>query len=366
MKSGWICINRGQQLAAPYVLAAGHLDTIDGVSQNGPLVPRGTLMFEAEIPSLIRLPTPLLSFHSTQGWTRHLSISIDRSNVIRLQVQQGQSLASTRLWGLDLRSGSKIRITYGWDAPERIGHLTVQMLDGSIPHTAEVKNPPPLPMADLDRLVNGGSGTFADPGIECLALAVGMQPICLPTGLTAGTLVRTSEGMRPVERLGLGDMVVTASGISRPIRWLAKTEVPAVGQFAPIRLHAPYFGLSSEIVVASSQGVLMTGSDAEYLFGSETVLAKASDLRQLPSVEPDTRSPVVTYHQILLDQHDFLDLGGCWVESLYVGGFHGNEEALALTDLADLPPTAFPRHRGSAARSLCSYETVSLLREMSA
>lgn len=338
--------------------AIGHLQVADS------LLSRGTLMFETEIPVAGHLPLPLLSFQSTEGWTRHLAVAIERSNVIRLQVAQGRSRASTRLWGLDLRPGSKVRVTYGWDAPARIGHLTVQPLDGSVPQSTEIQDPPPLPMDDLDRLMDLQSGTYADPGVECLALAAGMQPICLATGLTSGTSIRTTDGLRPVERLGLGDMVMTASGIPRPIRWIARTEVPAIGQLAPIRLRAPYFGLARDIVVASSQGILMTGSDAEYLFGSETVLAKASDMRILQSVESDTRSRTVTYYQILLDQHDFLDLGGCWVESLYVGGFSGKEDALALTGLADLPSTAFPRHRGSAARSLCNYETVSLLREM--
>lgn len=48
-----------------------------------------------------------------------------------------------------------------------------------------------------------------------------------PSCYLAGSLVYTDRGDVPVERLRIGDCVLTASGAYRPIRWVGRTTIPA-------------------------------------------------------------------------------------------------------------------------------------------
>lgn len=48
-----------------------------------------------------------------------------------------------------------------------------------------------------------------------------------PSCYLAGSLVHTDRGDVPVERLRIGDRVLTASGAYRPIRWIGRTTIPA-------------------------------------------------------------------------------------------------------------------------------------------
>jgi len=307
-----------------------------------------------------------LAFQSDIGWRRRFSVMLESANAVRLTLVQGNAVSTAVLSSAEFVAGARIRVSYTWDAPARSAHMTVQMLDRFSIHQAYMPNPLPLPLADLREIVSIGRATVVDDAISCIAIADHLAPICLNSGLMRGNLVRTTDGYRPVERLALGDRVETATGASMPIRWITRTEVPAVGQFAPVRLRAPYFGLVQDIVVAQSQGVLMTGADAEYLFGAEEVLVKADDLTNLHSVQYEPDLPVIDYYQILLDSHECINVGGCWVESLYVGQLGSAPGMTRTTSLADLPAAALPRHSRSVARSLRSYEAMSLLTELTA
>ncbi len=330
------------------------------------LLVRGTVTFETEIPAATSSRLRLLAYQSDAGWRRRFAVIHDATGALQLTMVQGESSASALLSSSEFVAGARLRITYNWDAPARLAHLTVQSLERFSIHQAKITNPLPLPLADLRQIVSIGNRTHVSEGIICLAIADHVAPICMNAGLMRGSPVATTEGYRPVERLALGDMVVTASGRAMPIRWITRTEMPAVGHFAPVRLRAPYYGLSRDVVVAQCQGMLMNGPDAEYLFGADTVLVRAHDLTNLQSAMYEPDLPVVTYHQILLDCHGCLDVGGTWAESLYVGQLGALPEMTRTTALGELPAAALPRHSECVARALRSYEAASLLSEMTA
>lgn len=330
------------------------------------LLVRGTVMLETEIPIEKDGPLSLLAFQSDSGWARRFSVALDRDRTIRLQVVQGHSVTSAALSSPDFNAGAKIRVSYTWDAPNRVAHFTIQSLDRLSIHQAKIVNPIPLPLADLREIVSIGPATFVEEGIVCLAVADHVAPVCLSSGLMRGTQIGTADGFRPVQNLALGDLIETADSGLQPIRWMTKVEVPAVGQFSPIRMRAPFFGLLQDIVVSQDQGVFMTGPDAEYLFGSDTVLVKACDLTSLHSVQYEPDLPTVTYYQILLDSHQCINVGGTWAESLYIGQLAGAPSLAQSTSLADMPRSVMPRHTRSVARLLRNYEAASLLTELSA
>lgn len=175
---------------------------------------------------------------------------------------------------------ARLRVTYAWDAPARHGGvISVEDLDQETLHQVELPNPLPLPMDDLDALVRGGrGGVQRDAGLRWIALSDRVEPVGLPLGVAAGTPVETPDGLRPVEHLRMGDLVSTPPEGPRPIRWMTRREVPALGAFRPIHLRAPYHGLSSDILVAPDHRLLVSGGETEYLFGEDAVLVEARHL----------------------------------------------------------------------------------------
>ncbi len=341
-------------------------DVINGRLDADTLLVRGTVMLETELPSVDNRSAPLILFKSDVGWKRRFSLRLDASQTISLAVVQGGVTYSLSVSGADFVEGARVRVSYTWDAIARTAHLTVQNLDRFSVHHARIERPVPLPLSDLRDIVSIGRNTRVDRGVICLAIADHAAPICLNSGLSRGCPVATTEGYRPVERLALGDMVLTADNGPKPIRWITRTEMPAVGHFTPIRLRAPFFGLARDIVVAQSQGIFITGSDAEYLFGTDTVLVRAENLTSLHSARYETELPTVTYYQILLDSHECLDVGGTWAESLYIGQLANAAGLVRRTALGELPAVTLPRHAQTLARSLRQYEAASLLSALSA
>ena len=74
-------------------------------------------------------------------------------------------------------------------------------------------------------------------------LAVSTALVCF----ASGTLIRTARGDQAIEDLAIGDLVVTASGAHRPIRWLGHRSVncrqhPRPHEAMPVRVVAHAFG----------------------------------------------------------------------------------------------------------------------------
>ena len=145
-----------------------------------------------------------------------------------------------------------------------------------------------------------------------------VPPVPLP-GLATGAEVDTPDGPRPVEALRPGMLVNTRRNGPQPIRWIGRTEPLARGTTAPIEMRAPYFGLSNDTSVTRNQRILLSGSDIEYLFGEDHVLARAGDLVNGRSARLSMTHPTRVYHHILLDDHDCLMAGRCRFESVLLG-----------------------------------------------
>ena len=66
----------------------------------------------------------------------------------------------------------------------------------------------------------------------------------------AGTMIRADRGDVPVERLHIGDMVLTCDEGMQPIRWIGQRTLPAEGRMAPVRIARGTFGDHKTLMVS--------------------------------------------------------------------------------------------------------------------
>lgn len=135
---------------------------------------------------------------------------------------------------------------------------------------------------------------------------------------TAGTMIQTADGERPVERLTLGELIATKDADLQPLRWIGRRTVEAVGDFAPIRIRAGTFGDHRDLLVSPQHRVLLRNSLAELLFGESEVLIAAKDLVDNRSVTR-CEGGSVTYVHLMFDQHQVVYSDGLPTESFLPG-----------------------------------------------
>ncbi len=331
------------------------------------ILPVGTLLLEAVFTARPRMPQRLIRLERRAGWLRSLSVQLSAEGGLGVDLRQGEAQSHIHLNITPPPPGTCLRISYSWDAPGRKALLTVENLDQELVYQAEATAPLPLPLADLREIaLNRPSARFSRD-IRYVAISDRVEPVGLPAGVAAGTPVETPHGPQFVERLRLGDMVLTWNGEARPVRWIARREVPALGRFRPVRLRAPYHGLTRDILCAPDHRIMVGGVEAEYLLGESSVLVDAAHLVDGRAVLRERpRAPTLCYYHLLLDSHECLNYAGLWGESLFVGAIGRSPELMATTALAELPAGAIPRHTRFALPILSGAEARSLTHSMSA
>ncbi len=132
-----------------------------------------------------------------------------------------------------------------------------------------------------------------------------------------GTLIKTPEGERPVETLGVGARVLTVDSGAQAIRWIGGRRVPAEGKLAPIRIAAGTLGCRQELLVSPQHRMLVTGPGLELQSGHREALVAATHLVDGSTV---TRAPggMVTYYHFMFDRHELVWANGAVAESFYV------------------------------------------------
>ncbi len=127
-----------------------------------------------------------------------------------------------------------------------------------------------------------------------------------------GTLIRTPSGEVPVEELGIGDWLSTASGIPRPIKWIGRRAYDArfVGgnrNVLPIRIEAGALALG-----VPARDLCVSPEHALYLDG---VLVPARLLVNGTTVRQPARTEPIEYFHIELDTHDVIFAEGAATET---------------------------------------------------
>lgn len=165
------------------------------------------------------------------------------------------------------------------------------------------------------------------------------------TCFVQGTLIRTTKGEVPVEFLEPGDMIITADGAAKPLRWigsrkLTSAEVRAFPQYRPIYITKDAFGPGlpdRDLWVSQNHRVMLSGWRTELLFAEKEMLVAAKFLVNDHSVRVQTPQDGVTYYHLMFDQHEIIYSEGLETESFHPGrrgligiGKSGREEVFAL------------------------------------
>jgi len=184
-----------------------------------------------------------------------------------------------------------------------------------------------------------------------------------------GTQLATPTGERSVEDLKVGDLVLTADGAVKPIRWIGRREISVADlifkkELRPICISAGSFGPGlphSDLYLSRQHQVAVEGWTVEMLFGEDRVLARASHLETGPVRSVTPAKPVVYYH-VLLDEHELLIANGLAAESFQPGpvGLCALDDA-ARAELEALNPALLLKASTAIAPSLRAYETQLLL-----
>jgi autotransporter passenger strand-loop-strand repeat protein len=135
----------------------------------------------------------------------------------------------------------------------------------------------------------------------------------------AGTTIMTAAGPLPVERLAVGDRVVTATGTTQPIRWLGTRDVDCRRHRKPldvwpVRIRPGAFGdglPSRDLFLSPDHAVFLDGVliPVRYLINGATIVQE--------------RRPRITYWHVELERHDVILAEGLACESYLDTGNRG-------------------------------------------
>ena len=155
----------------------------------------------------------------------------------------------------------------------------------------------------------------------------------------AGTTILTPVGDVPVEKLVVGDLVMTRDKSAQPIRWigsrvLGQDELQAEPRLRPIRITRGALGIglpSQDLLVSPQHRVLVQSRIAQRIFGTDEVLVPAKTLVVMEGVDIDEAPEGVTYYHLMFEHHEVIVSNGAASESFYPG-----PQALRSVDKAAL------------------------------
>ena len=130
-----------------------------------------------------------------------------------------------------------------------------------------------------------------------------------------GTLMRTPRGERRVEELKIGDVVITARGAKRPIKWIGRRSY--AGRFVlgrkdilPVCIKAGALGVN-----VPERDLWISPHHAMYFADDGGVLIEAKDLVNGTSIVQTARVDKVEYFHIELETHDVIIAEGALSET---------------------------------------------------
>ncbi|SFR43307.1 Hint domain-containing protein [Litoreibacter janthinus] len=177
-------------------------------------------------------------------------------------------------------------------------------------------------------------------------------PICF----CQGAMIETLSGLRPVEALRPGDMVLTRDAGPQPIRWVGHRQMVANAQHAPVEFAAGAIGNKRVMRVSRQHRLLHDSHLAQLYFAQDEVLIAARHLVNGTTVRQLPKGPVRYFH-VMFDRHQIITADGVPSESFQPGdyslpGLHdaAREELFAIFPELRSNPNGY----GGAARETVS------------
>ena len=215
-----------------------------------------------------------------------------------------------------------------WNAgsPGSSGSLTITNSGAPVTNSG-------APVATLAVLGDYSNDVFVVTGPSASGTAVTITPMCF----AAGTRILLPDGERPIEDLRPGDLVVTESGRTQPIRWIGRRHIDFRHhanrqRLLPVRIAANAFGPCKP-----RRDLLLSPDHA--LFIDDVLIPVRHLLNGSTVAQVACRD--VTYYHIELPHHDVLLAEGLPAESYLEAGsresFADSNGAIRLH--ADFAPT---------------------------
>ncbi|WP_375173493.1 Hint domain-containing protein [Pseudooceanicola sp.] len=135
---------------------------------------------------------------------------------------------------------------------------------------------------------------------------------------TRGTRITLASGaQRRIEKLAIGDRVLTRDNGVQEIRWIGHSTVRAVGDFAPIVIRAGALNNEADLVVSPDHRLFIYQREDAIGAGRRELLVKARHLVNGDTVIQQDGG-FVEYYQLLFDGHEIIYAEGIAAETLLV------------------------------------------------
>ncbi len=264
-----------------------------------------------------------LGIYTLSPTATSLSISIEDDDTVledNVNATNGQTLDGSQEWlaeefdGYPVNTNVFSRATYDVQVTTPDGQILTgeanQLVVGTTRYTVFQFPVPPGSTVNFLSFTTVGNTPYAD--FVCFA---------------AGTLIATPGGRRPVETLGVGDLVLTLDHGEQPIRWIGsrtfvKQELERNPKLYPVRISKGALGNGlpeQDLLVSPQHRLLLRSRIVRRMFDCEEVLVAAKKLVNYPGICIDTDVSEVTYVHFLCDRHEVVDAEGALAESLYLG-----------------------------------------------
>lgn len=190
---------------------------------------------------------------------------------------------------------------------------------------------------------------------------------------TPGTLIATPKGEVPVERLRVGDRVITRDNGIQEIRWVGRKDLmaedfEAQAELKPVMIRAGSLGngLPERDMLVSPQHRLLIANDRTQLYFDEhEVLVAAKHLVGKPGIR-QVMVDETAYIHFMFDRHEVVLSDGAWTESFQPGDYTmkgmGADQRAEIFSLFPELADGTPTEAWSAARRTLKKHEALLLR----
>ena len=254
----------------------------------------------------------LLNHQSDREWPHTFAVFHDLAAGLVILHRQGKSVARHLLAGPLPQGRGTGRLSFRFDAPARTWEMCFEVLGSDPPASirAAGRNPLPPSLSDVHQIC---SAPRADRQVLWFGFTRGAVPPGSAPWIGQRTPVETSLGPVAAGNLRPGTILMTADHGPLPLLARRDLKLPARGAFAPILLHAPFFGLRQDLLVSADQLVAVTGAEAEYLFAEESVLIRAEDLVDGRTALMETRRTLISSVALDLGRPALIEADGCLI-----------------------------------------------------